>query len=277
MIVTGKQRIGKSNKTLDECLEYALTRNVLIVDVNNEFGGYDLYGPDGNFVRKVEIKRLDISQIQEFNRAATPSIRRVVCLDKFGAPLDEIQVENLLKRVLSEFRNGLLFIDDFNNIFADSLPKSVARHFSNVAHRAADTILHLQSVGRVLPKMFQNAKMFRFHDQLDGVENSKEKLKEAYEIFKIGEILVKQQCLIGNFRYFIYIDKNDAKLRGRFSPAMLTEAIKEYILTHDNTLKPLLNQRNIDGSKRYNYPTAIEIKTAELYYKYNGNVYAAAA
>jgi hypothetical protein len=270
-VVTGRKRIGKSNHTLELCLEYAQRRNVLIFDPNNEFGGYDLYYPDGS-VKKIEIKRLDISQLDQFNRLKKPEIRRIVCLDKFGKPLDENQVENLLKRVLAEFNNGLLFLDDFNNIFADSLPKSVSRFLSNNAHRAADIILHLQSIARILPKMWQNTNLVRFHFQLDGVENSKQKLMESYELFKIAQNLVNKQYMSGNIRYFIYVDKDNGKLRGKFSPGMLIEAIQEYISQHTQCIKTLTDQRDIQtGKKKYTYNQAVELKTAELYNKYQGN------
>lgn len=270
-IVTGRKRIGKSNHTLENCLEYSKRRNVLIFDPNNEFGGYDLYHPDGR-VEKIVVKRIDISQLEQFNRLKVPEIRRIVCLDKFGAPLNADQVEILLERVLAGFNNGLLFLDDFNNIFADSLPKSVSRFLSNNAHRAADIILHLQSIARVLPKMWQNTNLVRFHFQLDGVENSKDKLKEAYELFKIAQNLVNRQYDNGNTRYYLYVDKDNGKIRGNFSPGMLIDAIQEYILQHVKAIKPLLDQRDISGKKRYDYQSAVEAKTTELYYKYQGNL-----
>ena len=63
----------------------------------------------------------------------------------------------------------------------------------------------------------------------------------------------------------------ERKLKGAFSPRMLADAIQEYISENQKVLKPILEKRDVSGKKIYNYQQALNMKTLELYNKYNGN------
>jgi hypothetical protein len=145
--------------------------------------------------------------------------------------------DDLIVKMMMEFRGGCLFIDDLNTVFGDSLPKKVSGFFSNNAHRDCDILMQMQSVGRVLPKMWQNTNAVRFHKQLDSVKSSKAKLKDDYEIFLLAEKLVNFQYANGNKRFFVWVDKDENKIRGAFNKAMFERAIIDYLEENPSVLR----------------------------------------
>ena len=117
--------------------------------------------------------------------------------------------------------------------------------------------------------MRQNAEYVRFHYQLDGVEDSKGKLKSEYQIFKIAQNLVNKEYFDGNKRFFLFVNREEHKLIGNFKKEQLEVAIKQYITQHQIILKPLLEQRAIGGKKRYSYDECVVLKIKELLKQYN--------
>lgn len=260
IIVTGRKRIGKSNETLRQLYRFytqgANARKALIIDPNNEYGAYELH-ESGIGKTIVRVPLLGHDDILKFNRQKFIEIRRIVPIDKYGYPLAPEQTDELILKTLTEFRSGCLFIEDLNTIFGDSLPKRVSGFFSNNAHRDCDIVLQMQSVGRVLPKMYQNAQFFRFHQQLDSIDNSKNKLQEDYEIFKIAEHLVGFQYNSGNIRYFIWVDKEDKKIRGNYTSNMFAHACMSYLSENDKIVNKEYNKKDLLSNNR-KYSTQLD-------------------
>jgi hypothetical protein len=270
IIVTGKKRIGKSNETLRNIFYDVVAdgRKGLLFDVNNEYGEYEIFFSDGK--SKVHrIKRIFHKDIKKFSSQKKIEVCRVVPISDSGKRMTHEQIENLLLKVLNDFRGGVLLLEDMNNLIGDSLPVKVSGALVNNAHRDCDIYVHLQSVGRVLPKMRQNAEYVRFHYQLDGVEDSKGKLKSEYQIFKIAQNLVNKEYFDGNKRFFLFVNREEHKLIGNFKKEQLEVAIKQYITQHQIILKPLLEQRAIGGKKRYSYDECVVLKIKELLKQYN--------
>ena len=218
IIVTGKKRIGKSNETLRNlCYDVLKSgRKFLIFDVNNEYGQYKIYFPDGT--NKVHpVKRIFHKDIAKFSRQKVIQGARVIPIHDNGKAMSPEEIEELMMTILTQFRGGALLLEDMNNIIGDSLPVKVSGALVNNAHRDCDIYIHMQSVGRILPKMRQNTEIIRFHYQLDGIEDSKEKLKSEYEIFKIAQLIVNKHYFGDNKRYFLFINREEAKLMGKFS------------------------------------------------------------
>ena len=272
IVATGKQGVGKTHETLKQMLlqAYIAThrRKGLLFDTNNEFGSYKI---DGKIHR---IKHIQHNEIIGYGNSQNPEVRRIIPFHQngMGRPMSPEETEKLLIRVLEEFRGGSLLIEDLNRIYGDSIPVSLSGMLCNVRHRNCDVLYHLQSVGRLLPKMRQNTSIVRYHYQLDGVDESSEKLGGEIEIFYIAEKLVNAQYDAGNKRFFVYIYRDDKKLKGEFSQKMLAVAIENYILENPSTTRALLNRRDRAGKKMYNYDEAVRLKTHELFNKYWGNV-----
>ena len=271
VIPTGAQDIGKSYQSLRQAIYQAyiakIPRKTLIFDTNAEYENYEIEG------KVHHIKSINHNDIIKYGNSKIPEVRRIVPFRQNGMPMNPEEAEQLLVRVIEQFRGGSLIIEDLNRLYADALPLSISGLLCNVRHRNCDVTFHLQSLARCLPKMLQNAKVIRFHYQLDSIANSAEKLKGEIEIYQIAEKMVTKEYDKGgtHIRFFVYIYRMERKLKGAFSNKMLAEAIQEYISENQRILKPLLEKRGTDGKKIYNYQQSLNIKTLELFNRYNGN------
>lgn len=263
------QEIGKSYTSLKQAIYQAYIarhkRSSLIFDTNNEYGVYEIDGI------KHKIQTIGHNDIIKFGNSPTFEVRRIVPFHPNGLPMSPDEAEQLLIKVINHYRGGTLIIEDLNRIYGDSLPQEVSGLLCNVRHRNCDVVFHLQSIGRILPKMRQNAKIIRYHYQLDSIEDSKEKLAGEIEIYKISEKLVNTQFEGGNRHFFVYIYRENKKIMGKFSPRMFTEAIQEYLSENMRIIKPLLEKRDNKGKKINSYEQAHRIKTEELFRRYYGN------
>lgn len=271
MVVTGRKRIGKSNETLrflfNEYTRGLYARKVLIFDPNNEYGGYELYA--NNQKNIVNIPMLGKNDILKFNKQRLVEIRRIVPQTEYGTPLQPEEQDELIVKMMSEFRGGCLFIEDLNTVFGDSLPKKVSAFFTNNAHRDCDIVIQMQSIGRILPKMWQNTQVIRFHSQLDSVDQSKNKLKEDYEIFKISQLMVEYQYNSGNVRFFVFVDKEDKKIRGNYTKAMFEKAVMDYLGENDGLVKKQMKKVDFGtGKRKYTPQQALDAEKERIYREY---------
>jgi len=192
-----------------------------------------------------------------------------VPIDSFGKPLAPEDQDDLIVKMMQEFRGGCLFIEDLNTVFGDSLPKKVSAFFTNNAHRDCDIIIQMQSIGRILPKMWQNAQVIRFHSQLDSVDQSKEKLKEDYEIFKIAQLMVNFQYEAGNIRFFVWVDKEDKKIRGAYSRQMFRKAVMDFLEENQYLVKKEANRIDFaTNKKKYTPEQALQVVVEKLFREY---------
>lgn len=271
MVVTGRKRIGKSNETLrflfNEYTRGQYARKVLIFDPNNEYGGYELYANNQKTI--VNIPMLGKNDILKFNKQRLVEIRRIVPQTEYGTPLQPEEQDELIVKMMSEFRGGCLFIEDLNTVFGDSLPKKVSAFFTNNAHRDCDIVIQMQSIGRILPKMWQNTQVIRFHSQLDSVDQSKNKLKEDYEIFKISQLMVEYQYNSGNVRFFVFVDKEDKKIRGNYTKAMFEKAVMDYLGENDGLVKKQMKKVDFGtGKRKYTPQQALAAEKERIYREY---------
>lgn len=272
MIVTGQQGVGKSNETLRSLfLNYIRgqhARRVLIYDPNNEYGNYKIYNNDGSVLTELKVDRISPDDIVKFNSQKMIEMRRVVPFDKYNNPLSEDEQDKLLVQVSDQFRGGCLFIDDLNKVFGDSLPKRFSGLLTNTRHRNCDIILQVQSVGRLLPKIRQNAKVVRFHRQLDSVDESREKLNDRYELYKLAELVVQSQFEKGFQRFFVYLNLELNKLRG-VSREMFDVATLEYLSLNANIISREANKVDIlTGKKNSSWPQAVEKQKERILRQY---------
>lgn len=280
-VVAGRKRIGKSNETIKQLLfKYVakLRRRCLIYDHNNEYGEYtiDYYNSNGTVNPNAKVIRIDTlphNKISEFSSQNQIEIRRIVPVDKFGRKMMPDQQEQLIIKMMDEFRNGCIFIEDLNTVFGDTLPVTVSGFITNNAHRNCDVIFHVQDIGRLVPKIWQNTNIVRLHKMLDGVDQSKEKLgKAGYEIFKIAELMVDAVYSVGgkaNESFFVYVDRDYKKIRGRYTTALYLDAIKKYVdLDAHQQIKRIERQRDESNKTKYTYQQARQLVITQLFNRY---------
>lgn len=272
LIASGAQEIGKSYCSLEQSIFNAYVaphkHRTLLFDSSNEYASYEIAGT------LHKIKPIAHNGITAYANQPQIEVRRIAPFTPNGAPLEPIETEKLVIRTLKEFRppnGGTLVIEDTSNIFGDSLPDSVTGALCTVRHRNSNCVLHIQSIGRITPKLRQNAKIIRYHYQLDGISDSKDKLGGEYEMFSIVEKLVNKQFYDGNKYFHVVIYRMVKKVQGKFSPRMFADAIKEYIYEHPSSTSLLEKRRTPLGKKMYSYEEAVILKTHELYKKYYGN------
>lgn len=273
IIVSGRKRIGKSNETLRYLFrDYTRglnARKVLIYDPNNEYGAYELY--EGNNKSIIKVPILGHNDILKYNKQKRVEIRRIVPVNEYGIGLTADEQDELVVKIMSEFRGGCLWIEDLSTVFGDALPKRVSGFFTNNAHRDCDIILQLQTVARILPKMWGNTNAIRFHKQLDSIDQSEKKLKEFYPLFKITQIMVDNQYNNGNIRYFLWVDMDDLKIRGNYSMPMFRHAVKEYLLERPSFIKKEVNRLKYSGAEKCTNSDAINSLVNRLIKEYYGN------
>lgn len=276
-VVAGKKRIGKSNETLKELLfKYIakLKRRALIYDPSNEYSSYklDQFLPDGSenpSARKIQIGLLPHNKIAQFSIQNTIEIRRIAPIDKYGRRLTADEQGDLIIEMMDQFRNGCIFIEDLNKTFGDSLPDEVTGFLTNNAHRNCDVIFHVQDIGRLVPKIWQQTNIVRMHKMLDGVDKSKHKLGNDFEIFKIAENIVETEYRKGNIRYFVYIDRDEGKIKGAFTPEMFLKAVTDYIdIDAQHMVKRYTNKKDDFNKAVYTYAQAKQRVKTELFRKY---------
>lgn len=296
LIVAAIQGGGKSYLTLKQQLRTAyfakFRRATLLFDTNDEYGEYEIDGVKHR-IEKIPFYGLDPKPqgqknevfkpggLSEKTRSAiikfgvegkqNPAVKRIVPKLPNGMPMDGVDVERLIIIALEYYRGGTLLIEDTNLIFGDALPQMLTSKLVNVRHRNCDVILHVQSIGRIVPKLRQNAKVIRLHYQLDAMDDSADKFKSEIEIFYIAEKLIWAEYEKGNIRFNVYIWREIKKIRGAFSPLQFTNAIQAYLNDNPKKLKPYLNRMDTLGKRLFTHETALRAATIELFKKYYGN------
>ena len=256
----GKKGIGKTYTTIQLIESYvrgsskSKPRKVLILDVNDEFTQY---------------KALSPKDILLFSHVAKIEVRRIRPFNNDGRKMSLNEISDTLFKILDEFKNGLLLIEDINRYISDSLPNDLIGALCTNRHISLDIIMHFQSIGRITPKIWQNLNFLRFHKNSEGVDKHKKKFEDKHEGLKIVEILVDNQYYNGNERFHVTFDCDYEKIRGNYSSQMINQAIDEYIeRNYTKIVKPLVNSVGIDGKKKYTPQSAMQIVKKRIVKKY---------
>lgn len=257
-VVTGRKGVGKTYQTEKQILRYVQgnpakgisPRRVLIVDVNDEYGS---------------IKALSLKDVIRFSMYPIIEARRIRPFRDDGVrmTIDEIQVA--LFEVLTNFRGGLLLLEDLNRYVSDYMPNDLVGAICTNRHTDTDIIIHVQSIGRVTPKIWQNINWLRFHKNTDSVDKHRSKFEDKYEMLKLVENYVNQEYHSGNQRYFCYVDIDNEKIKGVDRKKM--EVIIEQYLSenYSKLISPMLKNRDLGtAQKKYNPQTAVAFQKERI-------------
>jgi hypothetical protein len=270
MVATGFKGVGKTHETIRMLMENytkgnpfhgTKPRRVLILDVNDEYGEYG-------------IKSIPLEWVPTWMKHPTIDIRRIrpfKVVNGVGTKMNIDEILATLETILGFYAGGCLLIEDLNKIVGDHMKLDLTGTICTSRHINCDIIMHYQSVGRPLPKIWQNTDMVRFHWQSDDVMASKGKLMENTTPLKICQMLVQEQRDAGNERFFVYYNRNKNKIIGNFTKEKFLFTLEEYISENNAVLRPLLQKTNREGKKLYNHATALDIYQAKLYKDYWGN------
>ncbi len=259
-VAVGKKGIGKTYTTLSIISQYIKgglnikPRRALILDVNDEFES---------------VKAIRLSDVKLFSYHPKIECRRIRPYNEDGSKMTLNEVADALWTILQDYKGGLLLVEDVNKYVGDYLPNDLVGALCTNRHSSLDIILHFQSIGRVGTKVWQNVNWLRFHKNTDSVDRHKKKFEDKWEAFKICEILVNKQYFAGNRYFYVTFDTDSEKIKGAYSKAMMSEAIDEYIaLNHTRKVKPLMNQIDSKGKKKYDVKSATALVKKNLMRNY---------
>ena len=264
--VAGLKGVGKTFITTKVLKQYVVgtkfmqPRKVLIYDVNDEF----------------QVKTIALKYLRLF--AAHPKIeaRRVVAKTNTGRDFSIDEKQEVLDYILHNFSNGMLLLEDFYNYTSDSMKRDVIGTLSVQRHKNLDVILHSQGLGRLFhPKLVQQYTGLRLHLTEDRVSMYKDRIKERYEIISIAEnLVVNQNKKLPEKKkwFFCYIKFDTRKILGEFTKEQLLDAIDSYIYNNENdTVKRVINLKDMNGKKKYTYQQAFSKVRLELLETFYGN------
>lgn len=229
-----------------------VAKRVLIFDMNNEYGEYG-------------VKTIGVNHLPAFIVHPHAEIRRIAPFKagpKGPEKMGTGEMLEMLEYVVGMYQGGCLVIEDPTKFFSKTVTNDLIGSICTTRHNSADLILHYQSVGRILPVLHENIKLYRFHHQGDDVYKSEGKLQSHTEMFKLGQIMVDQQYfgydgIKKNKRFFTYLDKEAGKIRGNYTAAMVDDTFKKYLRLQPKEFKYVLNELDDFGNKRYTYPEAV--------------------
>ena len=252
-MAVGKKGIGKTYQTKIVLESYVYgnpekgvkPRKVLILDVNDEF---------------VDYKAISMKDLVRFSVMPHAEIRRVRPFnEETGIRLTLKEIANCLWDILHYFRGGMLLIEDINKYVGDYLPTDIVGAICSNRHTDLDIIMHFQSIGRITTKVWQNANWLRFHKNSDSIERHRNKFPDKYEMFSIAENIVNTQYFNDNPRYFIYVDLDEEKIRGKLSNNIIDSAVDDYLSKNFNSVvKPAINKKNLSSGEKIDRQQAIQ-------------------
>jgi hypothetical protein len=111
--------------------------------------------------------------------------------------------------------------------------------------------------------------MIRLHKTNDTVERHKNKFEEKTEVLQIAEYLINKKYMEGDERYFVYVDVENMKIRGKFTKLEVENAIHEYITErYARIVSPMMQLRDKKGKKVHTEETALSSANQKLMKNY---------
>jgi len=258
-VAVGRKGCGKTYQTTKMIRSYIMgnpakgvvPRRVLILDVNDEYE---------------EFKALKVSDVMRFSGHPRIEARRIRPFHDNGQRMTINEIQDTLFKILNDFRNGLLLIEDVNRYISDYLPNDLVGAICTNRHTDTDIILHFQSVGRVSPKIWQNLSWIRFHKNTDSVDKHRTKFEDKYEMLKLVENYVNNEYHnYNNPRYFCYVDIEDEKIKG-IDRKKFETIVEQYISeNYKKLITPMLQRRDLGkGSKVHTPESAVKLQKQRI-------------
>jgi hypothetical protein len=264
----GRKGVGKTYTTLKMISNYLKgnpaagikPRRVLILDVNDEFSTF---------------KAISVSDIAKFCKSPLIEARRVRAYNPTGKPMSLDEVAQTLSLILSQFRGGLLLIEDINKFISDNMNKDIIGTLVTTRHIDVDVICHFQNVGRIAhPKIWGNLNWVRFHKTDDTIKRHMTKFGGETEHMEIAEMMVNINYFGGNERFYCYFDKDKGKIKGNFTKKEFMEAVDKYLSeNYKRVVSPEINRINLLTGKRMysDHKQAVESIRSKFLKDYYGN------
>ncbi len=250
MLVCGETGVGKTFRNILEIENYLRDhpevyrkgRKVLIFDVNDDdYECYTTVSPD--FIR-------DLKSIRA---------RRIRPLTKFGETMSIEEKRDMVERMVKQFTDGLLVLEDLDKYMTGAKGQTIVGLLTTNRHHGLDIMISHQSIAKITTTEFQNCTWLRLHKQVDDVTRYRNRIPN-YFLVRIATIIVEEQYLIGNIRFFVYVNMRKLKLRGCSVQAYI-RACKKYLDTEENGMvRRMMMERDFQGRLIYKTRNEVVVK-----------------
>lgn len=258
MVATGQKKVGKTYSTTQMFENYVKAnphtgkkaRKILIYDVNMEYTQY---------------KAIGLEHLKQYTLQERVEIRRVLPRLEDGSIASIDQMMMIMNKCLTDFAGGLLVLEDINRYLIGTQTQDIIGTIATNRHRDLDIIIHLQSLGAMTPRMWQNTSVIRFHKQQDSIHRYKDRIPYLEQL-RIAEFLVNDQYYGGNERFKCFVSGEEGYIRGEFSKPAFRKACEKYASQYSPELKILEKSFKGEPDPR---AKAIDQIASELVIKYH--------
>lgn len=250
MLVCGETGVGKTFRNILEIENYLrnnpllnrLGRKVLIFDVNDD--DYECYTTvDPDFIHNLKLIRA----------------RRIRPLTRFGQTMSIEEKRDMVERMVKQFTDGLLVLEDLDKYMTGAKGQTIVGLLTTNRHHGLDIMISHQSIAKITTTEFQNCTWLRLHKQVDDITRYRNRIPN-YFLVRIATLIVEEQYLIGNIRYFVYVNMRKLKLRGCSVQAFI-RACKKYLDTEENAMiRRMMLERNFQGNLIYKNRNEVVVK-----------------
>jgi len=253
-IACGFQGVGKSYTTNKEMISYlkgdaSIGRKpqpVAILDSNNE---------------NQQIKAINYDVDEEDERKRTKCIRdmignpvpfRIIPFKKNKTGMLSSDLQRACVDLCNNFRVGLLILEDFNKYIKRGQEDYIIDKLIALRHSSVDCMIHLQSLSKVTPTLWENLRFLRFHKISEDIHRIKNRLPN-YELMQIAQYIVDNRYKIGQERFYLYVSCMQDKLLGiGFNEFSL--AANTYLARNPTIAKRLLSDiDNNTGERKFSH------------------------
>lgn len=213
-IAVGFKGVGKTYRTTQELKIYVQDdpatgrrgRTVAILDANDEF-------------RQFKSLAYDVEEKDEWKRTAPiramkgrRTIFRISPIKKNKRPMNSKEIAQAAVDLCNHYRQGLILFEDFNKYFGNKDDEDFVGTLVTLRHKAVDVIIHLQSLSKVRPTLWQNVGYIRFHKISDEIKRYKNRVPN-YQFFQLVQHIVNEEYP-NNQHYFVMADIMGSKMHG---------------------------------------------------------------
>ena len=138
----------------------------------------------------------------------------------------------------------------------------------NAVKDLVNSLISHQSIAKITTTEFQNCTWLRLHKQVDDVTRYRNRIPN-YFLVRIATIIVEEQYLIGNIRFFVYVNMRKLKLRGCSREAYI-RACKKYLDTEENgMIRRMMMERDFYGRLIYKNRNEVVVKLISELLRYH--------
>lgn len=217
LLVVGETGVGKTRRNKLEIRRYLQDmpsigkagRPVLAFDTNDDdYPEFSSVSPD----HLHQVKAIKPRRIRPFN------------VD--GSPMTHEEKKEVVKKIVSRFRGGLVVLDDIDHYMAGAKGQAIISALVSVRHMGVDLLLCHQSASKLTTTSWEASNFIRFHHIVDSVTRYKNRIPN-YPIIRIAQIIVNEQYNKASQAFALgKITKKEAIIHKSFCVYVNTRALK---------------------------------------------------